>query len=227
MEAALDDYLPFWKQLSFSQQQKLQAHAVPRSIEAGAVVHNGSIDCVGLILVVSGRLRAYILSDEGREITLYRLINRDMCLFSASCIMSGIEFDIIVEAEEETIFFNIPAATYKEIMQESIAVSNYTNQLMATRFSDVVWLLDQILHKKLDSRLAAFLVEESELEDSLNLRITHERIAQHLGNAREVITRLLNYFGDEGLIRLSRGEISIIDPKRLMERASGSLRQAV
>lgn len=227
MEAALDEYLPFWKQLSSAQQRVLQAQVVKRLVKAGTVVHNGSMDCVGLVLVISGRLRAYILSDEGREITLYRLINRDMCLFSASCIMNGIEFDIIVEAEEETEFFNIPAAGYKEIMQESAAVSNYTNQLMATRFSDVVWLLDQILHKKLDSRLAAFLVEESELEDSLNLRITHERIAQHLGNAREVITRLLNYFCDEGLIGLSRGEISIIQPKRLIERASGSLRQGV
>ncbi len=227
MQTTLDDYLPFWKQLNSAQQQMLQAQVVRRSVRAGTVLHNGSMDCVGLVLVISGRLRAYILSDEGREITLYRLINRDMCLFSAACIMSGIEFDIIVEAEEETEFFNIPAVAYKEIMQESAVVSNYTNQLMATRFSDVMWLLDQILHKKLDSRLAAFLVEESELEDSLNLKITHEKIAQHLGNAREVITRLLKYFSDEGLIRLARGEISIIDPKRLVERAAGSLRQVV
>ena len=227
MEALLGDYLPFWKQLTPAQQQVMQAQVVRRSIKSGTVVHNGSMDCVGLILVISGRLRAYILSDEGRGITLYRLINRDMCLFSAACIMNGIDFDIIVEAEEDTEFFNIPAAIYKVMMQESALVSNYTNQLMATRFSDVMWLLDQILNKKLDSRLAAFLLEQSGLEDSLQLKITHEKIAQHLGNAREVITRMLKYFNDESLITLSRGEITIVDRKRLVERASGSLRQGV
>ncbi|NTU88933.1 MAG: Crp/Fnr family transcriptional regulator [Actinobacteria bacterium] len=224
MEAVLGEYLPFWNQLSPAQRQTMQAQVVKRSVKAGTIVHNGSADCVGLILVISGRLRAYILSDEGKEITLYRLIERDMCLFSAACIMSSIEFEIIVEAEEDTEFFNIPAAIYKKFMQESAAVSNYTNELMAARFSDVMWLMDQVLHKKLDSRLAAFLLEESELEGTTELKITHEKIAQHLGNAREVITRMLKYFSEEGLISLSRGEISLADPKRLADRASGSIR---
>ena len=109
-------------------------------------------------------------------------------------------------------------------MQQSAAVANYTNEVMATRFSDVMWLLDQILNKKLDARLAAFLLEESALEQTDTLAITHEMIDEHLGSARDVVTRMLRYMKDEGLVELARGTVKIADAARLQALAGDSLR---
>lgn len=190
----------------------------------GAVLHNGSEDCVGLFLVLKGQLRAYIVSDEGREITLYRLLERDMCLFSAACMMNSIQFDITISAERESEVLHIPTKAYQALMLQSAPVANYTNELMASRFTDVMWLLDQILYKRLDARLAAFLLEESGLDDTKELRLTHEVIAHHLGSAREVVTRMLKYFQAEGVVALSRGGVAILDERKLAHLAKGSLR---
>lgn len=168
-----------------------------------------------MFLIQSGQLRAYILSDEGREITLYRLFDMDICLFSASCIMRSIQFDVSIKAEKNTNLWIIPTEIYKNIMEESAPVANYTNELMASRFSDVMYLVEQILWKSLDKRVAAFLLEKSSIEESRKLKITHETIANHLETHREVITRMLRYFQDEGMMKLSRGIIELLDEQEL------------
>lgn len=208
-------YFPIWNQLDDAQKKLLQQSAVFRQVRKGTVIHNGSENCTGLLLLGSGQLRAYILSDEGREITIYRLLAHDICLFSASCMMNSIQFEISVEAEKDTAFWIIPADIYKKLMLESAAVSNYTNEVMATRFSDVMWLMEQVLWKSFDKRLAEFLLEESNLEGSLVLKTTHEAIGNHLGNPREVVTRMLRYFQSEGMVRLARGTIEITDKGKL------------
>ncbi len=208
-------YFPIWNQLGDAQKKLLQQSAVFRQVRKGTVIHNGSENCTGLLLLGSGQLRAYILSDEGREITIYRLLAHDICLFSASCMMNSIQFEISVEAEKDTAFWIIPADIYKKLMLESAVVSNYTNEVMATRFSDVMWLMEQVLWKSFDKRLAEFLLEESNLEGSLVLKTTHEAIGNHLGNPREVVTRMLRYFQSEGMVRLARGVIEITDKGKL------------
>ena len=210
-------YFPIWNKLNDDQQKKILGSIHSRTVNKGTVLHNGGDDCTGLLLIKSGQLRAYILSDEGREITVYRLFDRDMCLFSASCMMRSIQFDITVEAEKDTDLWIIPVEVYKSIMTESAPVANYTNELMATRFSDVMWLIEQILWKSLDKRVAAFLLEESGIESSDTLKITHEDIANHLGSHREVITRMLKYFQNEGMVRLSRGKVELSDKNKLEE----------
>jgi len=209
------NYFPIWNKLTTAQQERLLASVMTRKVSRGTMLHNGSLDCTGLLLVRSGQLRAYILSDEGREITIYRLFDRDMCLFSASCIMRSIQFEVTIEAEKETDLWVIPAEIYQSIMEESAPVANYTNELMATRFSDVMWLIEQIMWKSLDKRVAAFLLEEASIEETNELKITHESIANHLGSHREVITRMLRYFQSEGMVKLSRGAIEIVDTQKL------------
>ena len=179
------------------------------------VLHNGGADCMGLVLVRSGRLRAYILSEEGREITIYRMFERDMCLFSASCMIKNMQFDVTVEAERDSKIWIIPTYMYKELIDESLPMANYVNDLMASNFSEVMWLMEQIMWKSFDKRLASFLLEESALEDTDKLTITHEKIANHLGTAREVVTRMLRYFQSEGLVNLARGTVEITDRKGL------------
>ncbi len=206
---------PIWNQLTKHQQDRILGSLMTSRVSRGTIVHNGSTDCTGLLLLKSGQLRAYILSDEGREITLYRLFDMDMCLFSASCMIRSIQFEIIIEAEKDTELWIIPADVYKSIMNESAPAANYTNELMASRFSDVMWLIEQIMWKSLDKRVAAFLLEEAAIEGTCQLKITHETIANHLGSHREVITRMLRYFQSEGMVRLSRGIVSILDEEKL------------
>ena len=208
-------YFPIWNKLTDDQRQRISQRVMRREVKKGTLLHDGSNECTGLLLVRSGQLRAYILSDEGREITIYRLFDRDMCLFSASCIMRSIQFDITVEAEKDTELWLIPPDVYQSVMNESAAVANYTNEVMASRFSEVMWLMEQIMWKSFDKRLAAFLLEECNLEGSNTLAITHEKIANHMGTAREVVTRMLRYFQSEGMVRLNRGTIEITNEKKL------------
>lgn len=209
------DYFPIWNKLNTAQQDRIMSSLTDRNVKKGTVIYSGSLDCTGLFLVKSGQLRAYILSDQGREITLYRLFDRDMCLFSASCMIHSMQFEMTIEAEKDTELWMIPAETYKSIMEESAPLANYTNELMASRFSEVMWLIEQILWKSLDKRVAEFLLEEAAIEDTSRLKITHEAIANHLGSHREVITRMLRYFQNEGMVKLSRGMITILDEDKL------------
>ena len=211
----IKDYFPIWDKLTSSEQSTLNSSATKRKFIKGEILHNGLGHCTGLIVVTDGRLRAATISETGREITLYRLFRYDTCLFSASCIMNSIQFDVTITAETDTEVIVIPSDIYKGIMEESVILANYTNEIMASRFSDVMWLMEQVMWKSFDKRLAEFLINESSIEDTNILHITHEEIGNHLGNPREVVTRMLKYFVNEGFVKLSRGTIEIIDIKAL------------
>lgn len=211
-----ENCFPVWEKLTDAQKKRIKDNLYQRRVEKDAVLHHGSMDCTGLFLIRQGQLRAYILSDQGREITLYRLFDLDLCLFSASCIMRSIQFEIIIEAEKNTDLWIIPPEIYQDIMAQSAPLANFTNEVMAARFSKVMWLMEQILWKSFDSRLAQFLLEESSLEETNALKLTHEAIGNHLGNPREVVTRMLRYFQNENMVRLSRGIVEITDKEKLL-----------
>ena len=212
---ALNTWIPGWGQLTPVQQTRLSEAARPRAFSAGELIHNGDADCVGLLLVKSGRLRVFILSEDGREITLYRLLPGEICLFSASCMMPQIAFAVTVTAEAPSEVLVLPPDVYKAVMAESAPLANFTNELIAARFSDVMWLIEQILWKSFDKRLAAFLLAEAKLEHSATLHLTHEAIANHMGTAREVVTRMLRYFQGEGWVKLARGTLQLTDEPSL------------
>lgn len=213
------DYFPIYNKLTPKEQALLSQHARLHTFPKDTLIHNGSDDCLGLLLIQSGALRAFITSDEGREVTIYRLFERDLCLFSASCMMQSIQFDISITAEKDCEVWIIPADVYKKLMEKSAVLANYTNEVMATRFTDVMWLIEQVMWKGIDTRLSAFLVEETSLADSKVLHLTHEKIAGHLGTAREVVTRMLKYFQSEDLVSLTRGTIEVLDIEKLSDLA--------
>ena len=213
------EYFPVWEKLSATYREKLLETVHPLQAKAGTLLHNGQMDCLGLLLIKSGQLRVYTLSPEGREITLYRLFEMDICLFSASCVMPDVQFEVMIEAEKDCDLWVIPSCLFKNMMDESAPVANYANQLISGRFSEVMWLMEQVMWKSFDKRLAGFLLEESRLEGTPELRITHEKIANHMGTAREVVTRMLRYFQGEGLVALTRGTVTLTDPKKLKELA--------
>ena len=212
-------YFPIWNKLTREQQQRLSDVTELQQIKKGTVIHDGSPECKGMVLVKSGQLRAYLLSDEGREITICRFFEMDICLFSASCVMPNMMFDVFIEAEKDTEIFVIPACLYQNLMDESLPLSTYSRDLITNHFSEVMWLMEQIMWRSFDKRLAGFLLEEARIEETDSLKITHEKIAAHMGTAREVVTRMLRWFQSEGMVKLTRGTVELTDKKALQKLA--------
>ncbi len=212
----ISDFFPMWDSFSEKEKSILENKAVLKKAEANTFLYDSDETCSGLIFVCSGQLRAFYTSESGREITLYRLLEGDICILKASCIINSLQFDISISAEKNTVFYVLPPESYKTLMESSIEISRYTNEIIAGRMSDIIWLMDQIMWQSFDKRLASFLLEESALDESNTINITHETIANHMGTAREVVTRMLKYFRSEGYIKLSRGTITITDRAGLM-----------
>ena len=216
---SIANYFPIWDKLTPEHRQRIEDLSDFRVVKAGTVLHDGSPNCLGLVLVRSGQLRAYMLSEEGREVTIGRFFEMDICMFSASCVMPSMQFEVMIEAEKDSEVWVIPACLYQNLMNESISLANYSRDLISNHFSELMWLMEQIMWKSFDKRLAAFLLEESAVEDSEQLRLTHEKIANHMGTAREVVTRMLRYFQNEGMVRLNRGTVELTDTKKLQALA--------
>ena len=209
------EYFPIWDKLTADQQARIESVTELQKVKSGTVLHDVSPECLGMLLLRSGQLRAYMLSEEGREITITRFFEMDICLFSASCVMPNMQFDIFIEAEKDSEVWVIPACLFQNLMDESIIIANYARNLITSHFSELMWLMEQIMWKSFDKRLAEFLLEESNLEDTLSLKITHEKIANHMGTAREVVTRMLRYFQSEGMVKLTRGSVDLTDTGKL------------
>lgn len=217
----ISDYFPFWDKLSNDERETILSYTSVVKFSRGQNVHSGSNDCVGVILVKSGMLRTYMLSDQGKEITLYRLFPGDVCVLSASCMISSITFDIFIDAEEESEILLVASSAFSEIASRNIYVECFIYKMTAARFSDVMWAMQQILFTSFDRRLAVFLTDELSKTGGDTVKMTHEQVAKYMGSAREVVTRMLNYFASEGIVSLSRGGITVTDRKKLRKLATG------
>lgn len=203
--------LPFWTSLTEQEKEILRKSAVIRRYEKGSFIHSSDRDCLGMLFILSGEIRTYILSDEGREITLFRLYPNDLCVLSASCVISQISFDTQMTARQDTEVLIIPPNITALLKEQNISVRCFLYEQATERFSEVMWAMQQILFKGLDQRLATFLVEECERTNSNTVRMTHEQIARNISSAREAVARMLKQFTQDGLVELKRGEIIIKD----------------
>ncbi len=211
-------FFPFWDTLAKEDQNRLCDNTTEEHFEREQPLHN-NMGCAGLFIVRSGKLRIYILSEDGKEITLYRLAPGDLCMLSASCVLQSITFDVYVDAEVPSDCYRISAAAFGDISERYLQVQNYALEIAVQRFSDVMWVMQQIVFMSMDKRLAIFLLEETQASGSVTVSITHEMIARHLGSAREVITRTLKHLAADGLLEVSRKGITIIDKKKLQALA--------
>lgn len=202
---------PLWDRLRPDQQRHLLGSLTLRTVKKGTVLRGAHTDCCGPYLIRFGQLRASILSDEGHEFTLYRLFEGDLCIFCAADLIPAIRVDVTIVAEKETTLWHIPKALYRQLMTESAAVANYTNELVTRHFAEAMNRMELYLWGSMERRVAAFLLQEAALEGSQSLHITHEAIARHLGSHREVITRMLHAFRKAGLVRLARGTVTLLD----------------
>jgi CRP/FNR family transcriptional regulator len=215
MKEFFQNCLPFWNELKDSEKELLLNEAILRKHSIGTIFYHSGGECSGVEIVKSGRARVYISSPDGREITLFRILDNDFCMMSAACMLNNINFGISLETETDCEIVIIPREIYKRLLDENASVKNFTMELVASKFSDVMWLLEQLVFSNMGKRLADALIEQSVLCGSHILEITHEKIALDLGTAREVVTRLLKQFQLDGLVTLSRGKIELIDEKAL------------
>ena len=211
-------YFPFWNVLSDEDKRLLCENTAEKHFDRSQSVHD-NMGCTGLFIVRSGRLRLYMLSDDGKEITLYRLSPGDICMLSASCVLQSVTFDVYVDAEEESDCYHISASAFGDVSNRYLEVKNYALETAVSRFSDVMWIMQQIVFMSMDQRLAIFLLEETQATGTDTVTLTHEMISRHLGTAREVITRMLKHLSSDGLIEVTRKGIVIKDKKKLLKLA--------
>ncbi len=213
-ESTYSDVFPFWNEISEREKDFICNHSTDIVYKKGTTIHD-STECSGVIFVQSGCLRVYMMSDEGKDITLYRLYKGDMCMLSASCVLSSITFDVLIDAEEDSECYVINGPAFMKISNDNPKVKIFSLETAVSRFSDVMWVMQQILIMSMDKRLAIFLLDESSRTGSDFIALTHEQIAKYIGSAREVVSRMLKYFVNEGIVKSSRKGITIMDKQRL------------
>lgn len=215
--AYIKSRLDFWDKLSESEINLLENNIANVSYNKGFNLHSADSECLGVLLIKNGGLCVYILSEDGREITLYRLSPGDVCVLSASCIINSITFDVHIDAESDTDAYLINIDTFSKLSNQNVYVENFAYKNTNERFSDVMWAMEQILFMSFDKRLAIFLLDEITKTNSNELHLTQEQIAKYIGSAREVVSRMLKVFQSEGILEQSRGSIHIIDKEKLRE----------
>ncbi len=210
------EIFPFWDEISKEDRTYICQNSYEVTYKTGRNIHDGN-ECSGVILVRYGSLRLYMMSDEGRDITLYRLHKGDMCMLSASCVLDAITFDVLVDAEEDSRCYVVSGPAFAAVSERNPAIKIFALETAVGRFSDVMWVMQQILFMSMDKRLAIFLSDEAARTGSDTITLTHGQIARYMGSAREVVSRMLKYFANEGIVEVSRKDIKILDKKRLRE----------
>ncbi|MDO4731593.1 MAG: Crp/Fnr family transcriptional regulator [Clostridia bacterium] len=217
-EPIYKEIFPFWNEISEKDREFICENSSALTYPKGTHIHDGN-ECLGVILVRSGSLRIYIMSENGKDITLYRLHAGDMCMLSASCVLQSITFDVFIDAEEDSECFVIAGSAFADVSERNHIIKIFSLETVVSRFSDVMWVMQQILFMSMDKRLAIFLYDESSRLKSDTIILTHEQIAKYVGSAREVVSRMLKYFSNEGIVEISRKGIKIIDREKLKKLA--------
>jgi CRP/FNR family transcriptional regulator len=214
-ESDFQETYPFWEKLTRLQKDVLMANSRLVPYKKNSFIYEGEKECLGLLAIKKGSVRIYINSEEGKEITLYRLYAGDVEVLSAYCVISEITFDVNISAEEDCEVLITNAYTFGKILKENIHLENFTHRLANERFSDVMWVFQQILFMSVEKRIAIFLLDEVNANNTDTVSITHEQIAKYIGSAREVVTRTLKQFANEDMISINRGKIKVLDKKKI------------
>ena len=215
LESLLPKSLPFWNKINSNERDAIIHNISDIRYEKGTCLSGSDDSCAGVFLVRSGTLRVYMLSEEGKDLTLFRLNPGDVCILSASCVLKMIRFEVLIEAESDCRILVINAGFFSELAERNVWVENFSYKIAAERFSDVIEAIQRILFMSVDKRLANFLLEEMETRGSDVIAVTHEQIARYIGSAREVVSRTLKSFYVLGAVELSRKGVKIIDKKLL------------
>lgn len=215
MDLTLLEKQSFWPHLSPEDQQRVREQALTAHFSAGKAVKMGSCNCIGPLFVVHGILRVYLLSQDGREATIYRLRQNDACMLSASCVLSAITFDVQIDAETDCDLIIIPTSLFSDLMSHNLYVENYVYRSSTEHLSDLIQAVERMFFLTLRQRVAAFLIDESSSTGSDHVTLTQEQLAKAIGSAREAVSRILKQLSANGSIEVSRGGIRILNKSLL------------
>lgn len=220
MKQTLQPYLsqlPFYEHLTNQQKEQMESVAYIAQFKKGQIIHDQGSDCLGMIMVLEGELRTFMISEEGREITLYRLDPEDVDILSAACVVNQITFDTQMVAVKDCTLLVLPAIHMSRWKEENVYIRSYVYELATDRFSDVMWMIQQTLFLRVDQRIAIYLLDEANKTQSLEVKTTQEEIALEINSAREVVARMIKTMVKEGWVKTKRGSFTILDKKALQD----------
>ena len=209
--------LPFYEHLTNQQKEQMESVSYVAQFKKGQIIHDQGSDCLGMIMLLEGELRTFMISEEGREITLYRLEPEDVDILSAACVVNQITFDTQMVAVKDCSLLVIPAIHMSHWKEENIYIRSYVYELATDRFSDVMWMIQQTLFLRVDQRIAIYLLDEVNKNHSLEVKTTQEEIALEINSAREVVARMIKTMVREGWVKTKRGSFTILDKKALQQ----------
>ncbi|WP_313528633.1 Crp/Fnr family transcriptional regulator [Anaerotignum sp.] len=209
------EVLPFFKSLSHEEREFVQRNLKILTFQEGDLIYTPAKGSLGMVQVLKGAVRAYLVSEEGKKATIFRLHEGEFCMLTMSCAMSQITFDVEVEACEDCELLLLPTEVFASVEQQNIYVKNFSLELMMERMSSLVEAVQQMMFLNLEQRLASYILDESSQRKSDTLHLTQEQIAENIGSAREAVSRTLKRMKEKNMISVGRGCIQILDKKEL------------
>lgn len=206
----LEKTIPFFNELKEDDKDSIISRSFIAEYKKNQVVHTKDSECIGLLLTISGNFRVYISAPNGRQITLFKLYERDICMLSASCSFPNLNYDVNLEAEEDSVAIILDSMLIKELSESYISVMKFLLDLTQDKLSQIMYVLEQTTFFSLNDRITDYLLEQSRYKNSKLLNITHEQIANEIGSSREVVSRVLKKFEKENMIKISRSRIKIL-----------------
>lgn len=214
-ELYLKNNLPFFKNLSKKEIEKLLDSSYLEQYKQGELIHSKDKSCTGIVLVLDGQLKSFMSAISGKEITLFRLFEFDICMLSSSCVYQNLSYDINLQAEKDSSVIIIDSNFFKDLSSTNSSIQKFFLELTQNKLSEVMWVIEQVVFFNLEYRVANYLINQYYLDNSINIYTTHETIANNLGSAREVISRILKRLEKNNLLKIGRGYITITDIKGL------------
>lgn len=196
---------PFYAAMGEADKALLRSKVLPREISKGQIMTGDNHRCTGIPLVLKGRLRLFRLSERGREMTLYRIAEGELCILAAVCVLGDTEYDFTIEAEKDTMLAVLPPDVFKELLYRSDSFRSYIFNELASRLILSIDTIEMLIFMSIEERLAEFLQRSANAAGEV--KITHEQLAVELGSSREVITRQLQKMAEKGILTLKRGKI--------------------
>lgn len=199
--------IPFWQNLTSEEKALVSQRAITKKFSKNQLISNNSSECLGIIFILNGGIRVSLISDEGREVTLYRAHAGEFCVSTASCVIHQLTFEANVSAEEDTTVLVIPSSVTARLMERNIYVRSFVFEQETERYSQTIWAIQQMLFKKFDQRLATYFIDAYQSTGKPEIKKTQEEIARDVNSAREVVARMLQEFAAKGLVEIRRGKI--------------------
>ena len=217
MIPALAELYPVLDALPADLRARVLAQAQPIAVGAGTVLFDERQPCQGFPFVLDGGIRVAKLSANGRELPLYRVLPGESCIITSSCLLGNVVYNARGVAESDTTLMLMPRPLFGELMAQT-PFRDFIFHLFSERIADLMQLVEEVAFRKLDQRLAGLLLGKGR-----TVHATHQHLADELGSVREMVSRLLKGFAEQGLVRLGREQVEILDPAGLRQVAQGSV----